>query len=481
MIFSFFVLLIPRVVLQFEEKVSFQPTIPFSQVSESKGLYGYGLDSIEVRQAVVSEPWRSISPRGKVKNLTSVRPILPREKIAHQVLRSDRCYPSQLLLKLGLELEEKFPEETERKRAEDVYTKALACSQDYSALISGYRLALLLIWREDYAQASRILEILQKLPEVGDLVLRISYWQSYCARLQNQTLKQMEFDSRILQNYPLSFYSMILSHPTVVSDYVDLNRPDELDISFRPEHSLALAALTRKIELLLVSGAQEEAADLLIEYTPRVQQESEHFRLYWSILLERSGKKIQAYQNLIGLVHGDPRRLVKSYLKFLYPREFLDLVQRVDPELDPFLVLSLIRQESVFNPLAVSSAQAFGLMQLQYPTARLFQHSLHLRQLYQPEVNVQIGTAYLKKLIQDYDGSIELALVAYNAGPARTRKWVKRYPTRNRLLFLDLLPVKETREYVASILRNYRLYQNLYPEEFEQIKNKAHFEIGKSD
>jgi soluble lytic murein transglycosylase-like protein len=70
---------------------------------------------------------------------------------------------------------------------------------------------------------------------------------------------------------------------------------------------------------------------------------------------------------------------------------------------------------------------------------------------------------FFSRLVERYDGNVEFALAAYNAGPERVDVWRMRYPVENRLLFLDLIPFKETREYVASIARNYYWYQRLYP------------------
>src|SRR5690606_12048629 len=125
----------------------------------------------------------------------------------------------------------------------------------------------------------------------------------------------------------------------------------------------------------------------------------------------------------------------------------------------PLLVKALIRQESAFNPKARSPARAYGLMQVIYPTARIF--GVRSRaQLYKPETNVRVGTEYLARLIQRF-GSVELALAAYNAGPNNVKAWMKRYPTTNINLFVEMIPYAETREYVRLVLRNYKIYQKL--------------------
>lgn len=516
MILMLIVLSLPQQVLQYEDRASFQLLLPFNEVSRSRSLYGYPLDSMEVRKAVKDEPWKILLTQEEgddPRSSSSSRPTrikLPRESIVHllmsknneklgsllkfdrsissqsvslrgveglaeRVLDVDRCYSSDVLLKLGLELEEKFPSSSARMLAEQIYAKSLACSQDEFALVSGYRLALMLIWRNNFEEALRLFDSIQRFSDGGALALRIRFWQAYCARMINDVPKQMGFEAWILKKFPLSLYAHTVSLPTVKGDYLDFDRNDSLEVAFRPSNHLPLASLTRKIELLLLSGDQDSAAHLLVDYTPFIQNERDEFRLYWSILLDRSGKRLQAYQSLLDVIRGDTRRFTKPVLEFLYPRDYLELIQDTSPEIDPFLILSLIRQESVFNQQAMSSAKAYGLMQLQVPTARVFQRKLSHHDLYDPRLNIRIGVRYLKQLIQDHEGSIEMALAAYNAGPARLKKWRHRYPINHPLLFLDLIPVKETREYVSSILRNYYFYRSLYPQDYERIQNRASF------
>mgnify|MGYP002078636672 FL=1 len=93
-------------------------------------------------------------------------------------------------------------------------------------------------------------------------------------------------------------------------------------------------------------------------------------------------------------------------------------------------------------------------------TARLF-GKINRTQLKDPEQNVKIGIRFFEKLLNRYDGDVHHALAAYNAGPGKVDEWIKKYPTNDPLLFADVIPYRETREYVAFILRNYYWYQYL--------------------
>jgi len=127
-----------------------------------------------------------------------------------------------------------------------------------------------------------------------------------------------------------------------------------------------------------------------------------------------------------------------------------------------------VRQESAFDPRAVSSAGALGLTQLMPTTARRVARRAGLpvpdsADLLDPGVNVQLGARYLAELLQRYDGSRLAALVAYNAGPTRWRRW-RRLPEHraDAELFVEAIPFAETRRYVKAVLRNELLYRELH-------------------
>jgi len=136
-------------------------------------------------------------------------------------------------------------------------------------------------------------------------------------------------------------------------------------------------------------------------------------------------------------------------------------------DLDPYLVASLIRQESEFNPIAVSRANAVGLMQLLPRTGKLVAHQVDLKrysasQLYTPTVNLQLGTHYFRGMVNQFGGSFEHALAAYNAGTDRVEEWMGQGKYRDTAEFVESIPFTETREYVQAIMRNASVYRQLY-------------------
>ncbi len=159
-----------------------------------------------------------------------------------------------------------------------------------------------------------------------------------------------------------------------------------------------------------------------------------------------------------------------AYWHLLFPQPYWsDLVQQSQRnDLDPYLVASLIRQESEFNPAAVSHANAYGLMQLLPSVGKSLAKQQGVKpfdagRLLDPHINLQLGTANLKQVINRYGGQLEYALAAYNAGDTPVRQWIASGDFRDVPEFVESIPYTETREYVQAILRNRELYRILYP------------------
>ncbi len=163
------------------------------------------------------------------------------------------------------------------------------------------------------------------------------------------------------------------------------------------------------------------------------------------------------------------RGLTRDFWALLYPQRFLAPVTRQAAvhKLSPYTILSLIRQESVFNPRVVSRVGARGLMQLMPATARRVARQtgykrLRLRQLFDPQINITLGTHYFAAQLRHFDNNPVFALAAYNAGPHRVKKWRQRWPGLPMDEFIEHIPFKETRLYVKLILRNLFIYESLY-------------------
>jgi soluble lytic murein transglycosylase len=161
--------------------------------------------------------------------------------------------------------------------------------------------------------------------------------------------------------------------------------------------------------------------------------------------------------------------LPRAYWEALFPQAYWDDLKKFSTSngLDPYLVASLVRQESEFNPVAVSRANAVGLMQLLPRTGKLVAKQEKLKgyvpsQLYTPTVNLQLGTRYFRGMVDQFGGTFEYALAAYNAGSDRVEDWLGQGKYRDAPEFVESIPFTETREYVQAIVRNAGVYKQLY-------------------
>jgi len=154
----------------------------------------------------------------------------------------------------------------------------------------------------------------------------------------------------------------------------------------------------------------------------------------------------------------------------IFPSKHTDLIHRYcnEYDVDPYLVLSLIKAESNFKTDAVSTADAKGLMQL---TQETFEHCMQSlgksfsdEDIFNPETNINAGVWYLGVLLKKYDGNTQNAVAAYNAGATNVDKWLsdKAYSSDGKTL--DEIPFGETARHVKKIDRYYKVYKFLYPD-----------------
>ena len=197
----------------------------------------------------------------------------------------------------------------------------------------------------------------------------------------------------------------------------------------------------------------------------------------WSALAEAQiyasyGEAFRAMRALKRALPGAASASIQSiplpYWHILFPEPYWSIIkaEAAKNDLDPYLVASLIRQESEFNPSAVSYANAWGLMQLLPSVGRSLARQegmSHFQtfQLLDPETNIRLGTRYLKQTLDHFGGVPEYALAAYNAGDSRVEDWQAAGPYSGMDEFIESIPFTQTREYVQAILRNIEIYREI--------------------
>src|SRR5574341_211152 len=185
------------------------------------------------------------------------------------------------------------------------------------------------------------------------------------------------------------------------------------------------------------------------------------------------GEIAEAYQIATAMLARNPRRPLAVW-RLAYPKPYADLVtaaaQKAD--VDPLLVWAVMRQESEFDPEALSFANAQGLMQITPITrdsiAEQLGEAIASDSMFDPEANIRYGTTYLGSLIRGFDGDIELAVMAYNGGPGSVLGWLEDPRFDNRDDRYRWIGFGETREYLMRVMLNYAIYQKL-----EQLENQS--------
>jgi soluble lytic murein transglycosylase len=164
-----------------------------------------------------------------------------------------------------------------------------------------------------------------------------------------------------------------------------------------------------------------------------------------------------------------PAKVPVEYWHLMFPQPYWNdmVADSAKNGLDPFLVASLIRQESEFNAGAVSPAHAYGLMQLLASVGKANAKLEGLKgfqpaQLLNPQINLQLGTRNLKSVLNRFGGQPEYALAAYNAGDTPIRQWMANGEYKDIAEFVESIPYTETRDYVQAIMRNREMYRMLY-------------------
>lgn len=273
---------------------------------------------------------------------------------------------------------------------------------------------------------------LKELAELNDVDTKQSFYRKIASELPVLTTKKKHFSTTFI------------NHLTRLKLWADLGLNNHSEAEFSYLISLKKDQIFED-NIFRSQLSDKERDQLLIEIVATMMSQSGHHLQTFKMVFNALGERI--YQ------------LDRKTLNYLFPLHYFTEIQKFSQGLNPLFVLSLIRQESAFNPGAKSHVGATGLMQLMPKTAAQFQSRLKGKMLESPELNIKIGVKYLRALLERYDGNMILALAAYNAGKNRVDRWKSNILThQNPLVMIESIPYKETRQYVQLIYRNLFFY-----------------------
>ena len=332
---------------------------------------------------------------------------------------------------------------------------------------AAWRLAWLYYRNGDLPSASEAFSTLSKQSGNGPFGTAALYWQARISEKSGENDKARQTYRQITASAPESYYQSLswralqrLGDASEEPKWVVASSPQEADDPpIAPELVFHLSRARALGSLSLQHLAITELDELNRAATPSNRMRAFLMREYF---------KTGGYARSLQLANQLPssRRDREPYR---YPLAFWQLIQQKAQQrgLDPYLVLALIRQESLFDARARSPAAALGLMQLLQPTAARVAKQIAIAvptpdMLFDPDVNLTLGTQYLKDLLARYSNNRQKAIAAYNAGESAVDRWEKEISTDDIEEFVERIPYVETRGYVKLVLRNQQIYKSLY-------------------
>jgi soluble lytic murein transglycosylase len=314
---------------------------------------------------------------------------------------------------------------------------------------------------------------------------QVLYWQARAAQQGGQQETALRLYQQIVTDYPVHYYTTqgyaslqalgarsahaaskpLPITPVLLQDPTLFPEPSQRPPSKAHFHFVRVQEL-QQLQMYQPAGQEIRSLAALLPNTPAAQYSL-------ASLYITNQQHVAAFRALNGTIEAlspaEVRGLPRDFWTTLYPQVFWPEVSQLAQaiSLNPYLVLSIIRQESAFNPAAISSAGARGLMQLMPATAQEVLTKLKLppepvTRLHDPQLSITLGTRYFAGLLQRYQGNLVLALVGYNAGPGRASRWREQWPSVPTDEFIERIPLDETRSYVKLVLRNLMMYERLY-------------------
>jgi soluble lytic murein transglycosylase len=411
--------------------------------------------SKEFFSAIKNANWNQLSSYGSSFALEAFRRkrINQLQEIVPQLL-SASCETSESRHALAAIIEDHLPDQEALRSSVDLYEKNAACEATKITIGSAYRAGMLRILENRCDAAVPLLKKVMASNE-DHLKSRSLYWSWNCRGRSAHDLETM----KVAVPY-FSYHGLLMNHSSSHSFLEGHGLHDSTP--FRYDSSDTGLNKARDLINEALSAGEIMTARSLLEKVnmDRLQSTEPSYRIQWAYYMHMAQVGVRKFQILGKLINEHPDFRTKSVKSMLFPNWYFESVSFHSSQVDPWLIQSLIRQESAFDPRARSRVGATGLMQLMPATARIY-GKINRQQLKDPEQNVRVGVRFFERLLERYDGNIHYALAAYNAGPGKVDDWVKRYPTQDPQLFSDIIPYRETREYVAFILRNYYWYQYL--------------------
>ena len=318
---------------------------------------------------------------------------------------------------------------------------------------------------------------------------RADYWRARALFAMGRRIDAVESYVKVAERWPLRYYAQQAiwrlrevapeKADAIVTEMRSSTGPSRMVFAWRDEFDDP--AFDRMTELLIV-GEVTYASDEMETLGMLGSEVDPEMAVVGAVLLQHAGADAKLSRVIRSHFEDFEGLLPKGEGRFIweatYPLAFSPLIEDVakDNGLPPSFVRAIAREESSFDPEAVSWAKAYGLVQLIMPTARRFSEEAGVkatpRTLKKPEVNLKIGAAYMAWLWNRFSPNPALVPSAYNAGEGAVRRWLDEDSARALDIFIEEIPYDETRRYTRRVLQTYGVYQWLTHEKLPALPAK---------
>lgn len=317
---------------------------------------------------------------------------------------------------------------------------------------------------------------------------RSSYWQARTLATLGRRSKSIEVYAELARAFPLSYHAqqaLTRLHeldPTLCTALRrELSAASQAPLRFARTAAMAKPGFAAAIALLQVGDFDSAAQEF--EYLGLSKRGAAPNDLWLvAALYDAAGAYPKASAIARGRLRGfmteAPTGTALHKWHIAYPKAFAPLVEQAAAEahVPPAYVRAVAREESAFDPRAVSSAHAYGLIQLMRPTAKDHAKRLglpsHPEALKRPEVNLRIGSQFIHFLWDRYRANPAVVPAAYNAGHGSVNRWLKARGGMDLDEWVERIPFGETRRYTRRVLQSYGTYSFLYEGHLPPLKKR---------
>ena len=315
---------------------------------------------------------------------------------------------------------------------------------------------------------------------------RANYWRARALFSMGRRIDAAEAYTEVAKRWPLRYYAQQAlwrlreifpdRAKGILAEMRAGDSPSRMVFAWRDEFDDP--SFERMVELLIV-GEVTYASEEMAALGMIGDQVDPEMAVVGAVLLQHAGAEAKLsrvirshFEDFEGLL---PKGEGKLIWDATYPQAFSPLIERIadDRGIPPSFVRAVAREESSFDPEAVSWAKAYGLVQLIMPTAKRFSEEAGVkatpRTLKKPDVNLKIGTAYMAWLWDRFEQNPALVPAAYNAGEGAVRRWLEGDSARSLDVFIEEIPYDETRRYTRRVLQTYGVYQWLADEQLPPL------------